>query len=187
MRIAILILSYFHQQALIVILIETPVGSSLQATADRVKEVENVVAATDRQELDSFVTRIGTFGEIGSSEREDNAAISVRLTPYNERQRTVDDVIEDLRDQLDNIDGIKRIRFIVDAGGPPVGSPILIRVVGPDDEQRITLADEIETYVKQLPGTKDIDRNDKEGKQQVELKFNYELLATVSPTFASSS
>ena len=167
-----------------IILIETPVGSSLQATADRVKEVENVVAATDRQELDSFVTRIGTFGEIGSSEREDNAAISVRLTPYNERERTVDDVIEDLRVQLDNIDGIKRIRFIVDAGGPPVGSPILIRVVGPDDEQRITLADEVETYVKQLPGTKDIDRNDKEGKQQVELKLNYELLAKVGLTVA---
>ncbi|WP_455219745.1 efflux RND transporter permease subunit, partial [Kaarinaea lacus] len=167
-----------------VVLIETPIGSSLRATSDRVKDIEKVVAAMDKTELDSFMTRVGTFGDIGSSEREDHAAILVSLTPYNQRSRTVDDVIEELRIKMENIKGIKRVRFMVDAGGPPVGRPIMFRVVGPDDKLRKRLADDIEAFVADLPGTKDIDRDDKEGKKQVELKFNYKLLAKVGITVA---
>jgi len=166
------------------ILIQTPSGSSLQATSDRVKQVEKVVEAMDKHELDSFMTRIGTYGEIGSSEREDNAAIVVSLTPYNQRNRSADQIIAELRSKMDRIPGIKHLRFMIDAGGPPVGRPILIRAVGPDDTLRKKLADAIETYVKQLPGTKDIDRDDQAGKQQVELKFHYPQLARVGITVA---
>ena len=166
------------------ILIQTPSGSSLQATSDKVKQVEKVVEAMDKHELDSFMTRIGTYGEIGSSEREDNAAIVVSLTPYNQRTRTADEIIADLRAKMNKIKGIKRLHFMIDAGGPPVGRPILIRAVGPDDHLRKKLADAIETFVTKLPGTKDIDRDDRAGKQQVELKFNYARLAQVGITVA---
>ena len=138
----------------------------------------------DKHELDSFMTRIGTYGEIGSSEREDNAAIVVSLTPYNQRTRTADEIIADLRAKMNKIKGIKRLHFMIDAGGPPVGRPILIRAVGPDDHLRKKLADAIETFVTKLPGTKDIDRDDRAGKQQVELKFNYARLAQVGITVA---
>ena len=73
---------------------------------------------------------------------------------------------------------------MVDAGGPPVGRPIVVRVVGPDDGLRKKLADDIENFIIKLPGTKDINRDDKEGKQQVELKFNYKLMAKVGITVA---
>jgi len=166
------------------ILIQTPIGSSLKATSDRVRQVEKVVEAMDKHELDSFMTRIGTYGEIGSSEREDNAAIVVILTPYNQRKRTADEIIADLRGKLSKVSGIKRLRFMIDAGGPPVGRPILIRAVGPDDHMRRKLADAIEAFVEQQPGTKDIDRDDQPGKQQVELKFDHALLSRVGITVA---
>jgi multidrug efflux pump subunit AcrB len=166
------------------ILIQTPSGSSLQATSDRVKQVEKIVEAMDKHELDSFMTRIGTYGEIGSSEREDNAAIVVSLTPYNQRNRSADQIIAELRSKMDKIPGIKRLHFMIDAGGPPVGRPILIRAVGPDDHMRKKLADAVEAFVTKLPGTKDIDRDDRAGKQQVELKFKYARLAQVGITVA---
>jgi len=161
------------------IMIETPVGSSLQATSDRTKELEKLVAGLSKQELNSFVTRIGTFGDIGSSERENNAAIFVSLTPYASRARTADEIVEELRGKGNGIAGIESVHFMIDAGGPPVGRPILIRVVGADNAMRKRLADDVEAYLNTLKGTKDIDRDDKGGKQQVEIKLDYDKLARV--------
>ncbi len=166
------------------ILIETPVGTSLQATSDITREVEAVVSSLQENELDSFVTRIGTFGEIGSSERENNAALIVSLTPYADRERTADEIVEDLRETTEKLAGVERVYYVIDSGGPPVGRPISIRVVGVDDELRTQLADEITSFVKTLEGTKDINRDDKQGKSQVEIKFDYDKLAQVGVTVA---
>lgn len=166
------------------VLIETPVGTSLQATSDRTREVEALVSALGKKELDSFVTRIGTFGDIGSSERENNASVFVSLTPYADRERTADEIVEGLRQQTNKIKGVERIFYKVDSGGPPVGRPITLRVVGVDDAQRTRLANDIVAYLQTLPGTKDIDRDDKTGKSQVEIKFDYDRLARVGISVA---
>jgi len=164
------------------VLIETPVGSSLQATSDRTREVERLVSSLNKEELDSFVTRVGTFGDIGSSERENNAAVFVSLTPYADRKRPADEIVESLRKQTDNMEGVERIYYKVDGGGPPVGRPITIRVVGVNDTQRTHLADDIVAYLHTLDGTKDIERDDKAGKSQVVIKFDYDKLARVGIT-----
>ncbi|MEJ2693274.1 MAG: efflux RND transporter permease subunit, partial [Candidatus Thiodiazotropha sp.] len=166
------------------VLIETPVGTSLQATSDLTREVEKLVASLGEDELDSFVTRVGTFGEIGSSERENNAAITVGLTPYADRKRTADQIVESLREKTDQIKGAERIYYVIDNGGPPVGRPITVRVVGVNDTDRTLLADKITDYVKTIKGTKDITRDDKEGKTQVEIKFDYYKLAQVGVSVA---
>jgi len=166
------------------VLIETPVGTSLQATADQARKVESLVSELGASELDSFVTRIGTFGDIGSSERENNAAIFVSLTPFADRKRTADEIVESLREKTDKLKGVERIFYTIDSGGPPVGRPITLRVVGEDDVERTRLANDIVTYINTLEGTKDINRDDKEGKSQVEIKFNYEKLARVGISVA---
>lgn len=167
-----------------VVAVETPVGSSLQATADRIHEVETLVAGLGREELDSFVTRIGTFGDIGSSERENNAAVYVSLTPFADRARTADEIVEDLRKKTDQLKGLERTYYIIDSGGPPVGRPIMLRVVGVDDTQRRRLADDIVEFLGGIKGAKDIDRNDKPGKEQLEIKLDYVKLARVGISVA---
>ena len=166
------------------IMIETPVGSSLQATSDKTRQVEEIVAQLGREELDSFVTRIGTFGDIGSSERENNASIFVSMTPFASRTRSADDVVEGLRKQTNGLPGFDRIRYMIDSGGPPVGRPIMMRVVGADDVMRKKLADDLVQYLETVKGTKDIDRDDKIGKEQVEIKLDYAKLARVGITVA---
>ena len=167
-----------------VILIETPSGTSLQATSDVTAHIEQMVSDLDDSELDSYITRVGTFGAIGSSERENNAAIYVALTPFANRDRTANVIIEQLRAQTDTLEGFEKISFEIDAGGPPVGRPIMLRVVGSDDQLRKTLADDIYAYLQTLEGAKDLDRDDKEGKQQVEIKPNYEMLARIGTSVA---
>jgi len=167
-----------------IIQIETPNGTSLKATSDRAAQIEKIIAGLDRSELDSFLTRVGTFGDIGSSERENNAAILVALTPFANRERTADDIISELRKKSDKLAGFDKITYIIDSGGPPVGRPIMLRVVGSDDVVHNKLAEDIYHYVKTIEGTRDIDRDDKPGKHQVEIKLNYEKLARIGVSVA---
>jgi multidrug efflux pump subunit AcrB len=57
-------------------------------------------------------------------------------------------------------------------------------VVGNDDEIRTELTDSVVAYLATLPGISDIDRDDKLGKEQVEIKIDYPKLAQVGLTVA---
>jgi len=167
-----------------IILIETPPGTSLKATSDKASEIEKLVSQLDKEELDSFLLRVGTFGDIGSSERENNAALLVALTPFSGRERVADEIVEELRAKTDQLKGFQRIRYQIDAGGPPVGKPIMVRVVGSDEKLRNKLAADLVTFIESIEGTKDLDRNDKAGKQQVEIKLKYDKLARLGISVA---
>jgi multidrug efflux pump subunit AcrB len=169
------------------ILVELPTGSSLRATSDRVKEIEELVSELPEEELVSFVTRIGTQEVFLASgyppgENENWAFIVVNLTPFSERERNVDQLVEDMRRKTNKLDGFSNIIYSVEGGGPPVGKPITIRAVGPDDSLRPELADSVVALLKTMPGVKDIDRNDKLGKDQVEIRIDYDRLSRLGLT-----
>ncbi len=164
---------------------ELPIGASLDATSDKVKGIERLIEDLGPQEVSSYITRIGDAGDgIIALERENSALLTLSLTPFNKRERTADQIVEDLRRRTKRLQGFERIRFQIDAGGPPVGRPITIRVVGSDDTQRTQLAQQVETFIKDLKGTKDIERDDKPGKQQIEIQIDYSALAKLKLTVA---
>jgi len=115
---------------------------------------------------------------------ENYAWIGVALTPYSERTRTADEIVEELRLNAGKLEGIEKIVFEVEGGGPPMGRPIDLRVVGSDDEMRKELANQVEEYLNTIDGAKDIGRDDKPGKQQIEIKINYDRLARLGLTVA---
>jgi multidrug efflux pump subunit AcrB len=159
-----------------VIDIELPTGTSLDATSEKVKEIERFVSDLPDGELETFVTRIGTLeGALGQA--ENFALINVGLTPYSERERDASVIVEELRSRTDGLEGFRRITFEVIRGGPPVGRPVTLRIIGSDDSVRAALGDRIVEYLESAPGVKDIDRDDKLGKEQIEIKMNYDRLA----------
>ncbi len=165
------------------ILIELPVGSSLEATSDKIREIEELVAGLPEDELESFVTRIGHNPFVGA-ESEHYAAMWISLTPYTERSRIADDIVEELRGYTDQIQGVQKITYQVETGGPPVGRPVSIQIVGFNDAMRRDLADSVEAFLGTIKGVKDIERDDKLGKDQVEIKVDYNKLARMGLTVA---
>ncbi|MCK4234065.1 efflux RND transporter permease subunit [candidate division WOR-3 bacterium] len=165
------------------ILTELPIGSSLHATSDKMKEIEELILDLPEVELESFVTRIGHNPWLGA-ESENYAAISISLTPYTSRERTADEIVEDLRQQTDKFDGFESITYMIETGGPPVGRPISIQIVGSNDDYRRKVADTLVAFLKNVDGVKDIQRDDKLGKDQVEIKINYDKLARMGLTVA---
>ena len=159
------------------VLAELPTGSSLDHTSDALRRLEAKVETLPEGEVESYVTRIGNHGDFGRGENEHWAIVGVYLTPFATRQRDADEIVEDLRLRSAEIDEITRLVFVIDSGGPPVGRPITIRVVGSDDSKRDELTQLVMTRLNAIDGVKDIDRDDKKGKQQINIDIDFIRLA----------
>ncbi|UCH85156.1 MAG: efflux RND transporter permease subunit [Candidatus Latescibacterota bacterium] len=165
-------------------LVVVPTGSSLQHTADKVAELEAIIQQLPDGELNSFTSRIGNQGNFQLGENENWAIVRVNLTPYAERSRVADDIVEELRGKTDQLEGFESLVYYIDAGGPPVGRPVTIRVVGTDNAMRRALADSVVSFMSSMDGVKDIDRDDKPGKDQVQINIRFDRLARVGLTVA---
>ena len=77
--------------------VEMPPGTSLEATEEKVHEIEKIIQELPEYELQDFVSRIGRSEFKGQA--ENYASITIGLTPYDshKRTRTADMVVEDLR------------------------------------------------------------------------------------------
>ncbi len=162
---------------------ELSIGTPLQTTSDKIKTIEAMVAELPEDELASYTTRIGRNPFI-DAESENYAFLAVNLTPYNERSRSAEEVVEALRQKSDELQGHGKIVYMISSGGPPVGKPISLQIIGSADALRAQLADSVEAFLGGIAGVKDITRDDKAGKGQVEIKINYDKLARLGLTVA---
>lgn len=165
------------------ILVEMPTGTPLAVTSSKIMEIENIIAQLPDDELASFNTRIGVDVRL-NAESESYGAMAVFLTPYTERSRTADQIVEELRSKTNNLSGFKSIVYSINTGGPAVGKPVNIRVTGSDDRLRTALTDSIETFLGTIEGVKDIVRDDKGGKEQVVIDIDYDKLSRLGLTVA---
>jgi multidrug efflux pump subunit AcrB len=161
--------------------LELPTGSSLSATVDKIQEVENILSELPDEELESFM---GYVGRTDWGTTQNSGFIGVSLTPYSTRERNADQIIESMREEIEKVEGIEKMVFDVDTGGPEVGKPITLRVIGNENEERRKLTEEIKAYLATIEGVKDISSNDDFGKEQIEVKLNYERLARFGLTVA---
>jgi multidrug efflux pump subunit AcrB len=164
--------------------VELPVGSSIERTAEKVVAIEEAIQSIPESELASFSTMVGTHGEREPGEQSHWAMLSVDLVPFAERARTAAQVMESVRALTDSLDGFEQISYSVEAGGPPVGQPITIRVIGSDDRLRRALTDSVVAFLGATEGVRDIDRSDKPGKEQIALDIDYTQLARLGLTVA---
>lgn len=105
---------------------KTPLGSTLEYTDQRLAEVEKVLAR--HKEIASWLSTIGT-GEAGQANRGD---IFIRLTPRETRDLHMYRIIDQLRDELAQIPGIKAFPSPVPPLGGQRGEPLQFVLLGPD-------------------------------------------------------
>jgi multidrug efflux pump subunit AcrB len=164
--------------------IELPIGTSLQATADKMREIEALLEKFPKTEIQAYTFLIGAMQDQVSTESEHVASTSVDLTPYGTRARSAEEIVNELRPQIAALDGIKNVTFTVSSGGPSGGKPVSMKVVGDDNDLRRQLADDIVRQLQTIDGVTDIERDDQPGKEEVTINLNYERLARYGLTVA---
>jgi multidrug efflux pump subunit AcrB len=134
----------------------SPPGTSLEETDRMLREVEKIIVATP--EVEAYSRRTGT--EMGFFITEPNRG-DYLIQLNKDRNKTTDDVIEDLRKQIEATQPGLRIDFgqvITDMLGDLMTSvqPIEIKIFGNDQQRLQELSKQVSDIVSGIDGTADV-------------------------------
>ena len=158
--------------------IRMPVGSSLERSDAKVRQVEEIVAAFS--EVKTVSTSVGGQGT-GLSVGRNQAALNIGLVDRRERKRSQKEVEDAIREKIAGIPGIE-----VSVG---FDRPIYVAILGSDPQGLATIAKDFADKVRQIPGIADIELSVKPGLPAfaVRLKPNaVRELGLTAPQLASS-
>ena len=156
----------------------TPPGTSLSETDLLVRQMEAKVA--ELPEKSAFSRRTGT--ELGLFATEQNKGdILIKLKPRSQRNRSIDDIMNSLRADINkSIAGVdvEFIQILQDMLGDLEGSPepVEVKIFGSNSDQLNKIADELGPRIEKIPGIVDY-KGPRAG--------NPELLINIDPTQAA--
>ena len=158
--------------------VETSPGTILSQTMDYVDEVEQQIRdQLDPAEVREIASYSGVaFTPTGLLVGDRYGQIAVSLVPRREHTRSVDQVINSIRDSVLSVPGPNNITFLRLTGGPPTLKPVSIKVRGDDFEEIRAATDELRDILAGIPGIKDISDDDSGGKQQLEMHLNADAI-----------
>jgi multidrug efflux pump subunit AcrB len=132
--------------------IRMPVGSSLERSDAKVRQVEEIVAAF--AEVKTVSTSVGGQGT-GLSVGRTQAVLNIGLVERKDRQRSQKQVEDAIREKIAGIPGIE-----VSVG---FDRPIYVAILGNDPEGLARIATDFAAKVKAIPGIADVELSVKPG------------------------
>ncbi len=139
---------------------QTPVGTSLQATEAKARQVEQIIR--EMPEVRYTVTSLNTANAQGKN----NANVYVRLVDRKDRSRNVDQLSAALRDRLQHIPGITVTHVgLLDAVGG--NKQIEFSILGNDQKELERIARDVMGRVRSIQGLVDLDSSVKDSKPTI--------------------
>jgi multidrug efflux pump subunit AcrB len=154
-----------------------PIGTPVAETDAVVRRIE--AAALDQPEVASAYSSVGAIGDVngegGDISQPHLGQIFLELNPVEQRERTSNDVILAIREQLGELAGVKSLRF-EPIGGGPGGVAISLGVVGDNTEQATQVVDRLKAMLEEIQAVFDIEDDADAGQR--ELRFELKDGAT---------
>ena len=150
-----------------------PVGSSLERTDAKVRQIEDIVRTLP--EIDSLSTWVGGAGQ------RNQASLNITLKPRHERQRSQKQVEEAIRDMIAKVPG-------TDAS-LGFNRPIYVAILGSDADGLAKVANDFAEKVKKIPGAVDVESSVKPGLPAYAVRLKpgaVRELGLTAPQLASS-
>ncbi len=151
--------------------VETPVTSKIEDTRDVIVRIEKILMETlPPTELKSVASNVGLiFLDINRVVRGSNGGqIIVELTEANKRNRSSQEIINELRKRTEGIPGASKIQYFKPQAGPG-GAAIEIRVVGDDFPVLQEIAEKVKGVLATYPAAKDIRDDFLPGKKELRI------------------
>jgi HAE1 family hydrophobic/amphiphilic exporter-1 len=148
-----------------VVSIETPVGSSLEYTEAKLKQVD--AAVREFPEIDYTYGTVNT----GYANGKNQGSLYLRLKPLKERKRSPEQLAQPLRERLAAIPGI--LVSINIPGGPTGGvqKQLQLSLQGRETEVLDRISQDVMRRAAALPGLVDLDRNLKAAKPMLSVRL----------------
>jgi multidrug efflux pump subunit AcrB len=174
---------------------EAPQTYSLEDTALLAEKMEDIVLESmSDDELNTLLTNVGVsfvdFNrfQVGSHyiqlvvdlqkaqpdgfiERYITPLVSLKFAWEGSRTRPTEEIINELRDKLQAVAGVRRIAIQRPQGGP-AGADLEVGVTGADVDVLRQQADRLSEYLQRLPGVHDVRHNLEVGKLEYQYSLN---------------
>ncbi|MEO5764993.1 MAG: efflux RND transporter permease subunit [Casimicrobiaceae bacterium] len=153
-------------QSFISLRLNTPVGSSLEYTDGKVREVEEILKKFP--DIDLAMTTVGT------EDGRNYSRVNLKLVERTKRQRTQLQLEGLIRDALKPVPGIElAIGF---------DRPIWFNLLGPDSDTLSKIAGEFAGKVAKVPGIADLETSDKAANPALSIRLNSDAAADLGIT-----
>ena len=146
-------------------------GVPVERTRKALSVVERVVL--DVEELESMQTFVGlhiSTDGMGVSLGSHLGQIIIELSPSEERQRSSDEILQQIRTQTKDIPDVEKLNYVAMDGGPG-GAPIHLEIRGEHLDDLASVADEIQERLAEFDGVYDIVDDFEAGRAEVQIEL----------------
>lgn len=148
-----------------------PVGSPINETDERIREIESAIQALE--EKDSLYTLIGmNYGADGSNQSASShiGQAILELKPVEQRDRTSEEIIRELRAATRDLSGIQSLKFASMQGGP-AGAPIDVEIRGDRLSDLVSASAIVKSKLRDYDGVFDILDDFDDGRREVQIEL----------------
>jgi multidrug efflux pump subunit AcrB len=158
--------------------VNMPTSTSLQGTLDKMIVIEQSVNKKLKEdEARTVVSYAGQqFTEMEPLFGDHYGQILVSLNPAQSNGRSVNEIIDSMREEVTNIAGPINISFLTLAGGPPTSKPVSVKVRGKDYNELREATDKLTSFMSNNPNFIDISDDDSTGRYGLTLKINNDAI-----------
>lgn len=157
--------------------VKLPYGTNLDETdrfvsqmVDRIKEIP---------EIEGIMESIGSGGQMGGDFGSDSseASVTLQLVPLEERERSADEIAEEIRNLTMDMAGAEiKVRAVSSMDFASGGSleSISIGINGDDIDELKEISKQVSEIVKSTPGTREVKSSLEEGKPELVINVDRE-------------
>ncbi len=167
------------------VFVDLPEGSGLTVTDEVVSQVEGVVFGLPETEV------INVVANTGLQQRDEEwhfktsiGQLIVELTNRKDRERSTDEIIDELREKMNQIPGISSLEFKVFQNGPPTGAAVEVRVRGPYLDELQNVVKLVKSELETIEGVSDVRDDFVVGKRELQIHVVEEKAALVGLSVA---
>lgn len=158
--------------------VHTAVGNRLEETDRIISRIEELAMELPQSEVTAVLSRTGIIiGEYMVERGTHLGEVMVDLVEEEERDRMADEIIAELRSQVEKISGITSVEFAKVNTGPPVGEPVAVQVRGKEYALLEAAAGEIKAFLAGMDGVRDIHDDLERGKGEIRIHIDEEKAA----------
>ncbi|RJX71977.1 efflux RND transporter permease subunit [Vibrio sinensis] len=156
---------------------EVKAGTPLNKVREAHRKIEQAIASLPESELVSYQMEYGSPVSGGI----------LTLTNYDQRERSAEQIIASLNQNIGEWSEDIFIKFSIDAGGPPPGEPVEIRVLGGTEAERNHAVESVISWLDDYPGVINVNHSESLKDPQLNVVPQYHWLAKYNLTVADLS
>jgi multidrug efflux pump subunit AcrB len=162
----------------IIVDISTPPGSDLDFTDSITRNIEEVISGY--LEVETFVTTVGETGiqnirlSQGGSTGNEVSQINVDLVHKKDRDRSVEEIVEDLNNQFMNRWPGVNIQIDMIREGPPVSDNLVLDLQGNNLDDLEMVSEQIKSKMKNISGTRNVSTSLGQTRNEIQINVDYD-------------